>query len=175
QYTCFGVVPAKNAGRKVALALLPGSTMGVNAGSAWNSCFDRTSMLKCRLLSRSGDFMYPADTMSSEERRAASSLAAVFAFRMLGLFMVLPVLATYGQDLEGATALLIGMAIGAYGITQAFLQIPFGMLSDRIGRKPVIIGGLLLFALGGLVAAQADSMMGVIAGRVLRGAGAIAA
>lgn len=119
--------------------------------------------------------MYPADTMSSEERRAASSLAAVFAFRMLGLFMVLPVLATYGQDLQGATPLLIGMAIGAYGITQAFLQIPFGMLSDRIGRKPVIIGGLLLFALGGLVAGQADSMTGVIAGRVLQGAGAIAA
>src|SRR5690554_6134205 len=124
---------------------------------------------------RSGESMYPADTMSSQERRAASSLAAVFAFRMLGLFMVLPVLATYGQDLQGATPLLIGMAIGAYGITQAFLQIPFGMLSDRIGRKPVIIGGLLLFALGGLLAAQADSIVGVIAGRVLQGAGAIAA
>lgn len=119
--------------------------------------------------------MYQPDSMSSEERRAAASLASVFAFRMLGLFMVLPVLATYGQDLAGATPLLIGMAIGAYGLTQAFLQIPFGMLSDRIGRKPVIIGGLILFALGGLVAGQADSMLGVLAGRILQGAGAIAA
>lgn len=119
--------------------------------------------------------MQQADTMTSAERRAAASLAAVFAFRMLGLFMVLPVLATYGQDLDGATPLLIGVAIGAYGFTQAILQIPFGMLSDRIGRKPVILAGLLLFALGGLVAAQADSMLGVVIGRVLQGAGAIAA
>ena len=119
--------------------------------------------------------MHQADSMSPLERRAAISLAMVFAFRMLGLFMVLPVLATYGQGLSGATPVLIGMAIGCYGLTQAFLQIPFGMLSDRIGRKPVILFGLLLFALGGLVAAQADSIQQVIAGRVLQGAGAIAA
>jgi MFS family permease len=119
--------------------------------------------------------MHQADRMSSSEQRAAGSLAAVFAFRMLGLFMVLPVLATYGGNLAGATPLLIGVAIGAYGLTQAFLQIPFGMLSDRIGRKPVIVGGLLLFALGGLLAAQADSMQGIIIGRIVQGAGAIAA
>lgn len=119
--------------------------------------------------------MHQSDRMSSSEQRAAGSLAAVFAFRMLGLFMVLPVLATYGGSLAGATPLLIGVAIGAYGLTQAFLQIPFGMLSDRIGRKPVIVGGLILFALGGLVAAQADSMQGVIFGRIVQGAGAIAA
>lgn len=119
--------------------------------------------------------MNQADSMMPAERRAAASLAAVFAFRMLGLFMVLPVLAIYGQALDGATPLLIGVAIGAYGFTQAFLQIPFGMLSDRIGRKPVIVGGLVLFALGGLVAGQAESIQGVIAGRILQGAGAIAA
>ena len=96
--------------------------------------------------------MHQVDSMSPQERRASISLALVFAFRMLGLFMVLPVLATYGQQLQGATPLLIGMAIGAYGLTQAVLQIPFGMLSDRIGRKPVIIFGLVLFAAGGLLA-----------------------
>lgn len=119
--------------------------------------------------------MHQADRMTFSEQRAASSLAAVFAFRMLGLFMVLPVLATYGGGLAGATPLLIGIAIGAYGLTQAFLQIPFGMLSDRVGRKPVIVAGLILFACGGLIAAQADSMMGVIFGRIVQGAGAIAA
>lgn len=119
--------------------------------------------------------MHQVDSMSPQERRASVSLALVFAFRMLGLFMVLPVLATWGQQLQGATPFLIGMAIGAYGLTQAFLQIPFGMLSDRIGRKPVIVFGLLLFAAGGLVAAGADSIGQVIAGRVLQGAGAIAA
>lgn len=119
--------------------------------------------------------MHQVDSMSPQERRASISLALVFAFRMLGLFMVLPVLATYGQQLQGATPLLIGMAIGAYGLTQAVLQIPFGMLSDRIGRKPVIIFGLVLFAAGGLLAAGADSIQQVIAGRILQGAGAIAA
>lgn len=116
-----------------------------------------------------------SERMSSTEQRAAAGLAAVFAFRMLGMFMVLPVLATYGQDLAGATPLLIGLAIGAYGLTQAALQIPFGMLSDRIGRLPVIYFGLLVFAFGAGLAACADSIWGVIAGRVLQGAGAISA
>lgn len=116
-----------------------------------------------------------AERMSPVETRAAASLALVFAFRMLGMFMVLPVLATYGQDLSGSTPALIGLAIGAYGLTQALLQIPFGMISDRIGRLPVIYLGLLVFALGSAVAAQSDSIWGVIAGRVLQGAGAISA
>lgn len=116
-----------------------------------------------------------SERMSASETRAASGLALVFAFRMLGMFMVLPVLATYGMELEGATPTLIGLAIGAYGLTQAVLQIPFGMLSDRIGRLPVIYFGLLLFALGAVLAAMADSIWGVIAGRILQGAGAISA
>ena len=116
-----------------------------------------------------------SERMSASETRAASGLALVFAFRMLGMFMVLPVLATYGMDLQGATPALIGLAIGAYGLTQALLQIPFGMLSDRIGRLPVIYLGLLIFALGAVLAAMADSIWGVIAGRILQGAGAISA
>lgn len=115
------------------------------------------------------------ERMSGSETRAASGLALVFAFRMLGMFMVLPVLATYGMDLAGATPALIGLAIGAYGLTQAVLQIPFGVISDRIGRRPVIYLGLVVFALGSLLAAQADSIWGVIAGRILQGAGAISA
>ena len=116
-----------------------------------------------------------SERMSSGETRAAGGLALVFAFRMLGMFMVLPVLATYGMDLAGATPALIGLAIGAYGLTQALLQIPFGVVSDRIGRRPVIYAGLVIFALGSVLAAQADSIWGVIAGRVLQGAGAISA
>ena len=116
-----------------------------------------------------------SERMSSGESRAASGLALVYAFRMLGMFMVLPVLATYGMDLAGATPVLIGLAIGAYGLTQAALQIPFGMLSDRIGRRPVIYAGLVIFALGSVLAANADSIWGVIAGRILQGAGAISA
>ncbi|TQV71361.1 MFS transporter [Exilibacterium tricleocarpae] len=93
---------------------------------------------------------------------------------MLGLFMVLPVLALYGTDYAGSTPLLLGLALGAYGFSQALLQIPFGMLSDRLGRKPMIALGLLLFALGSVVAATAESVYGLIIGRCLQGGGAIA-
>ncbi|SFT58457.1 MFS transporter [Halomonas saccharevitans] len=109
------------------------------------------------------------------ERRAITGLAGLYATRMLGLFMVLPVLALYADDLAGATPLLVGLALGIYGLTQAVLQIPFGLLSDRLGRKPVIAVGLLLFMLGSLVAAQADSIGVVILGRCLQGSGAVAA
>ncbi|WP_235040961.1 MFS transporter [Vreelandella profundi] len=109
------------------------------------------------------------------ERRAISGLAGLYASRMLGLFMVLPVLALYADTLEGSTPLLVGVALGIYGLTQATLQIPFGLLSDRIGRKRVIALGLVIFALGSMVAALSDTMVGIIAGRALQGGGAVAA
>jgi MFS family permease len=112
--------------------------------------------------------------MTALERRTVISLAGLYSFRMLGLFMVLPLLSLYAGDLAGSTAFLIGLALGAYGLAQGALQIPLGMLSDRIGRIPVIIFGLLLFAAGSLFAAQAESIEGVIIGRFLQGAGAIA-
>lgn len=112
--------------------------------------------------------------MSPLERRTVSSLALLYSFRMLGLFMVLPLLALYATDFSGATPSLIGLALGVYGLSQALLQIPLGWLSDKIGRKPVIIGGLLVFALGSVVAASADSIYGIVFGRALQGAGAIA-
>lgn len=114
--------------------------------------------------------------MTPTERRATFSLAGIYALRMLGLFLILPVFSLYATDhLIGATPMLIGLAIGAYGLSQAVLQIPFGMLSDRFGRKPIIIIGLLLFALGSVVAALSDTIWGVIIGRLLQGSGAIAA
>ena len=102
-------------------------------------------------------------------------VASVAMFRMLGLFALLPVLALYAAGLEGATPILIGVAVGGYGLTQAALQIPLGRLSDRIGRIPVILAGLAIFAAGSLVAAASDTIHGVIAGRFLQGAGAISA
>ncbi|MCF1429006.1 MAG: MFS transporter [Shewanella sp.] len=113
--------------------------------------------------------------LSGTEKKVAFSLASVFGLRMMGLFMIMPVFALYGQHLKGFSPLWVGIAIGAYGLTQAVLQIPLGILSDRIGRKPVIMGGLLVFALGSVVAAMADSIYGVVAGRALQGMGAIAA
>lgn len=115
------------------------------------------------------------EQMTPRERRAAVSLAGIFATRMLGLFLILPVFALYAEHLAGATPTLVGLAIGIYGLTQAALQIPFGMLSDRVGRKPVIVAGLLLFAAGSVIAAMAQSIEGVILGRALQGAGAVAA
>ncbi|MEX1032415.1 MAG: MFS transporter [Cellvibrionaceae bacterium] len=113
------------------------------------------------------------DPAFPNQLRNVIALALLYAFRMLGLFMVLPVLVLYADDYRHSSPLLLGAALGAYGLSQALLQIPFGMWSDRWGRKPVIAIGLLVFALGSVVAAMADSVYGLILGRFLQGAGAI--
>ncbi len=108
------------------------------------------------------------------ERRSIAALASVYGLRMFGLFLILPVLAIYAEQLN-ASPMLMGIALGIYGITQAMFQIPFGILSDRFGRKPIILFGLSIFALGSLVAAFSTTIEGVVIGRALQGAGAIAA
>lgn len=114
--------------------------------------------------------------MTSLEWRSVFSLGALYALRMMGMFMVLPVLALFAQTLPGgASGMQIGWAIGIYGLTQALLQIPLGILSDRIGRKPVIVGGMLIFAAGSVIAALAHSIEVIMIGRALQGAGAISA
>ncbi len=114
--------------------------------------------------------------MSPLELRASLALAGVFGLRLFGMFVILPVFAIYAETLPGGANLtMAGIAIGAYGLTQAILQIPFGWMSDRYGRKPVIYGGLILFAVGSFVAAVAPNIHVVIVGRVLQGAGAISA
>ena len=113
--------------------------------------------------------------MNALEVRAALALAIVYVLRMLGLFMVMPVLAVAAMDYPDYSPLLVGLAVGGYGLTQAALQIPMGMMSDRWGRKPVILFGLTVFAIGSFIAAQADTMAWLIVGRILQGAGAIAA
>lgn len=114
--------------------------------------------------------------MTPDERRATVGLASIFGLRMLGMFIVLPVLALYAETLPGGRDhALVGLALGAYGLTQAVLQIPFGWASDRWGRKPVIVVGLVLFAAGSFLAAWAPTIGWTIAGRTLQGAGAISA
>lgn len=114
------------------------------------------------------------DKMSRVEKRTAVSLAGVFSTRMLGLFMILPVFSVLAEKMPDYTPTLAGIALGIYGLTQAALQIPLGFLSDKIGRKPVIIGGLLVFALGSVVAASADTLAWIVVGRALQGLGAVA-
>ena len=114
------------------------------------------------------------ESMTPIERRATMALASIMSMRLLGLFMIFPVFTLYAQELPDVTPTLIGLALGIYGLTQAILQIPFGMLSDRIGRKPIIYLGLLIFALGSVVAAISTSIVGIIIGRALQGGGAIA-
>jgi MFS family permease len=112
--------------------------------------------------------------LNSVELRTGLTLASVIAFRMLGLFMILPVFMLLAADMPGFSPVMAGLAVGIYGLTQALLQQPFGKLSDRFGRRPVMLAGLALFAAGGVLAALADSMLMLVAGRALQGCGAIA-
>lgn len=120
--------------------------------------------------------MQQTDRMNPLELRASAGLAGIFGLRMLGMFLILPVFAIFATTLPGgANHALIGLALGAYGLTQALLQLPFGMASDRFGRKPVIYFGLILFVLGSFVAASAHDIYWIIVGRAIQGAGAISA
>ena len=114
--------------------------------------------------------------MSPREVRASLGLAGIYGLRMLGLFLILPVFAVYAQTLPGGqNHALVGLALGAYGLTQALLQLPFGMASDRFGRKHVIALGLLVFAAGSFIAAQSHDLVWIIVGRAVQGAGAVSA
>jgi MFS family permease len=113
--------------------------------------------------------------MTSVERRSVGSLAAIYASRMLGMFLMLPVLALYAHTLPDYSPEMLGIAMGAYGLTQAVLQIPFGRWSDRFGRKPLITIGLLFYALGSLLGMQADTVTGLAIARGIQGAGAVSA
>ncbi|MDQ3446006.1 MAG: MFS transporter [Pseudomonadota bacterium] len=118
----------------------------------------------------------PVPGMTGLEIRASVSLASIFALRLLGLFLILPVFAVYAQSIPGGTdATLVGLALGIYGLTQGLLQIPYGAASDRWGRKPVIAAGLVVFAAGSFIAAAATDIAWTIAGRAIQGAGAISA
>jgi predicted MFS family arabinose efflux permease len=113
--------------------------------------------------------------MTASEKRATWSLASIYALRMLGLFLIMPVLSLFAEQLEGSTPALIGLSIGIYGISQSILQIPFGLMSDRFGRKKIIISGLIIFLIGSVVAALSTTIYGVLLGRAIQGSGAIAA
>lgn len=115
------------------------------------------------------------DMMNALERRSTFALSSIFALRMLGLFMIIPVFSVAGQSYQYATPALIGLAVGVYGLTQAVLQIPFSLIADRYSRKPLVVIGLLLFALGGAVAAMSETIYGVIIGRAIAGGGAVSA
>jgi MFS family permease len=112
--------------------------------------------------------------LSPLERRSALTLACVISLRLFGLFLIMPVFSLYAKQMPDASGLLIGLALGVYGLGQVLLQIPLGLLSDRVGRKPAITLGLLIFAAGGVVAAMSHTLLGIVFGRALQGMGAVA-
>lgn len=117
-----------------------------------------------------------SDNMTPAERRATLSLASIYGLRMFGMFLILPIFAIYASTLpDKPSSFMVGLALGAYGLTQALLQLPFGMASDKYGRKPMIYLGLAIFAVGSLVAALSSTIEGIIVGRALQGAGAVSA
>lgn len=128
-------------------------------------------------MSQSNDALkYETETMQPKEKKTALAVAAVFSTRMLGLFMIFPVFALFAQqEFKGITGFQIGLAMGIYGLTQAILQIPYGMLSDKYGRKPLILAGMFVFMIGSIVCAMADSINMMIVGRAIQGMGAVAA
>lgn len=113
--------------------------------------------------------------MTNMEKRATMALSSIYALRMLGLFMLLPVLSLFTEQMPGSTPKLVGLTMGIYGLTQAILQIPFGLLSDRFSRKSIIVLGLILFVVGSVVAALATDIYGVLIGRAIQGCGAVSA
>ncbi len=122
------------------------------------------------------DVTTPSGKMTALEKRSSISLAGVFALRMLGLFLILPVFAVYAKQLPGGdSSFLVGLTLGIYGLTQSILQVPFGAASDRFGRKPVIVIGLILFVIGSVIAALGTTIWTVMLGRAIQGAGAISA
>ncbi len=143
--------------------------------ASFKSC--RKTRLVFRILPMSATTLQSLPSaMTRAEIKSSASLASIFALRMLGLFLILPVFAIHAKTLPGGdNAFLVGLAMGIYGLTQSFGQIPFGAASDKYGRKPVIIIGLILFALGSFIAAGADNMLWMIIGRAIQGAGAISA
>lgn len=117
-----------------------------------------------------------SDNMTPAERRATLSLASIYGLRMFGMFLILPIFAIYASTLpDKPSSFMVGLALGAYGLTQALLQLPFGMASDKYGRKPMIYLGLAIFAVGSFVAALSSTIEGIIVGRALQGAGAVSA
>ena len=135
---------------------------------------DQTSTIRCFFTTAILASTVP-DTLAftPQERHATFALAGVFFLRMLGLFMLVPVLALYANQLAGATPLMVGLTLGIYGLTQACLQIPFGSWSDRIGRRPVIAIGLVIFTVGSVIAAGAHHILPILLGRAVQGAGAV--